>query len=102
MKEFDFSLFTDEQLESLAQQVKLEYFKRCEEARRLVRKRGGLVEGAGPRYRNPDNPAETWSGKGKRPSWVETALANGKSLENLAISDDHPVLKKPPPDSAPD
>jgi DNA-binding protein H-NS len=102
MKEFDFSLFTDEQLASLAEQVKLEYLNRREEARRLVRKRGGLVEGAGPRYRNPENPAETWSGKGKRPGWVEAALAEGKSLESLEISDDHPVLKEVPPDSAPD
>jgi hypothetical protein len=96
VKEFDFSLFSDEQLKSLARQVKLEYLKRREEAHRLVRKRGGLIEGAGPRYRNPENPAETWSGKGKKPSWVAAALASGKTLESLEISDDRPVTKKAP------
>jgi hypothetical protein len=102
MKKFDFSLFTDRQLEILARQVKLEIVKRREEARRLVRKRGGLVEGAGPKYRNPGNPAETWSGKGKRPAWVEAALADGKSLESLEISDDRPVTKdrRSPPEDA--
>jgi DNA-binding protein H-NS len=97
MKQFDFSLFTDEHLKDLALQVKREYLKRCEEARRLVRKRGGLVEGAGPRYRNPENPAETWSGKGKRPSWVEAALAKGQTLASLEISDDRPVPRESPP-----
>jgi DNA-binding protein H-NS len=66
-----------------------------EEARRLVRRRVGLIEGAGPKYRNPDNPSETWSGKGNRPLWVETALAEGKSLESLEIHDDRPVTKEP-------
>lgn len=102
MKKFDFSLFTDRQLELLARQVKLEIAKRCEEAKRLVRRRGGLVEGAGPKYRNPENAAETWSGKGKRPAWVKEALAEGKSLESLEISDDRPVTKerRSPPEDA--
>jgi DNA-binding protein H-NS len=102
MKKFDFSLFTDRQLEILANEVKLEIARRSEEAKRLVRRRGGLVEGAGPRYRNPDNPAETWSGKGKRPAWVEAALAEGKSLESLEISDDRPVTKgrRSPPEGS--
>jgi hypothetical protein len=94
MKQFDFSLFTDRQLELLARQVKLEIARRREEARRLVRRRGGLVEGAGPKYRNPENPAETWSGKGKRPSWVEALLNEGRSLESLEIADNRPVTKQ--------
>jgi len=97
MKEFDFSLFTDDQLESLAEQVKLEYLRRREEAVQLVRKRGGLVEGSGPRYQNPENPAETWSGKGPRPSWVEAALKAGKTLASLEFSDDRPVPKNAKP-----
>jgi len=99
MKEFDFSLFTDEQLQILARQVKLEYLRRRDEARELMRKRGGLLEGAGPRYQNPDNPAETWSGRGPRPRWVEAALASGRSLESLEISDDRPVSKRGAPDA---
>ncbi len=94
MKEFDFSLFTDRQLELMVRQAEREIVKRRQDARRLVRRRGGLIEGAGPRYGNPENPAETWSGKGKRPSWVEAALAEGKSLESLEIADDRPVARE--------
>jgi len=94
MKQFDFSLFTDRQLELLAEQVTVEIARRREHNRRLVKRGRGLVEGAGPRYRNPQNAAETWSGRGKRPAWIEAALAAGKSLESLAIADDRPAAKK--------
>jgi DNA-binding protein H-NS len=38
-----------------------------------------------PKYRNPENPEETWSGRGRKPRWVEMALANDRTLEDLAI-----------------
>jgi DNA-binding protein H-NS len=56
-----------------------------------VRARGGLVERDGPRYRNPENSAETWSGKEPRPSWVGEALAKGYTLSELEILDDRPT-----------
>lgn len=37
------------------------------------------------RYRNPDDASATWTGKGRRPDWIRAALADGKSLEDLAI-----------------
>lgn len=38
-----------------------------------------------PRYANPENPAETWTGRGRKPQWARTALDAGKTLEDLAI-----------------
>lgn len=38
-----------------------------------------------PKYANPANASETWTGRGRRPRWVEAALAQGKSLDDLAI-----------------
>ena len=38
-----------------------------------------------PKYRNPEQPAETWSGRGKKPAWVVGQLSSGKKLEDLAI-----------------
>ena len=35
------------------------------------------------RYVNPTT-GETWSGKGRKPLWVENALKSGRSLESLA------------------
>jgi DNA-binding protein H-NS len=37
------------------------------------------------KYRNPDNPAESWSGRGHRPRWLEAQLAAGKALADLEI-----------------
>lgn len=38
-----------------------------------------------PKYRNPANPAQTWSGRGKRPHWFSDALKAGKKEKDLAI-----------------
>jgi len=37
------------------------------------------------KYRNPDSPSETWSGRGKRPRWFSAALAAGKQEADLLI-----------------
>jgi DNA-binding protein H-NS len=40
-----------------------------------------------PKYRNPDRPSETWSGRGKRPRWLTAALTAGRTIEEFIISD---------------
>lgn len=37
------------------------------------------------KYSNPDNSTETWTGRGRRPLWIEAALRNGKSLADLLV-----------------
>lgn len=37
------------------------------------------------KYRNPDNPDEMWSGKGRAPNWVKNYEAYGKSRDDLKI-----------------
>ena len=37
------------------------------------------------KYRHPENPELTWSGRGRKPGWIGDALAAGKSLEDFAI-----------------
>jgi DNA-binding protein H-NS len=39
-----------------------------------------------PKYRNPESPNETWSGRGKQPHWVRKLLASGKAIGDLRIS----------------
>ncbi len=41
-----------------------------------------------PKYRNPDNPDETWTGRGRKPEWVKAWLEAGKELAELEIKDD--------------
>lgn len=39
-----------------------------------------------PKYRNPENPAQTWTGRGRQPSWVAEALKKrGVTKEALLI-----------------
>ncbi|WP_299970590.1 H-NS histone family protein [uncultured Roseobacter sp.] len=40
---------------------------------------------AKPKYAHPENPALTWSGRGRQPVWFKEAVAAGKRLEDLAI-----------------
>ncbi len=37
------------------------------------------------KYANPANAADTWSGRGRKPRWVEAALKAGKALDDLTI-----------------
>ena len=39
-----------------------------------------------PKYQNPKNTAETWSGRGKQPHWVQAQLRAGKKLEHFLIA----------------
>ena len=52
----------------------------------LLREERGAGSGVAAKYRHPDNPGLTWSGRGKRPGWVNEALASGKTLDDLAAS----------------
>ena len=38
-----------------------------------------------PKFRNPENPDQTWSGRGRRPEWYKSAMAAGKTDKDLAI-----------------
>src|SRR6516165_10789221 len=38
-----------------------------------------------PKYRNPKNPAETWSGRGKQPRWLRAQLRSGKKVKDFLI-----------------
>jgi DNA-binding protein H-NS len=47
--------------------------------------RGGLRGAVPPKYRNPENPAETWAGRGLKPRWLVAAMKAGKKLEYFSI-----------------
>lgn len=38
-----------------------------------------------PKYRNPANPKETWTGRGKHPRWMAALVAKGKKAEDFLI-----------------
>ncbi len=48
--------------------------------------RGGARGAVAPKYRNPENPSETWAGRGLKPRWLTAAIKGGKSIEDFAIA----------------
>ena len=103
----DLSKLSIEELENLAKDVQTELSSRKEAERervlaqmrelagslgltledvvRMERGGKGAPSSVKPKYRNPENSEQTWTGRGKRPAWVNEALEKGKQLEDLAI-----------------
>lgn len=46
----------------------------------------GIRGPVAPKYRNPQNPSETWAGRGLKPRWLAAALKGGKKLEHFSIA----------------
>lgn len=40
-----------------------------------------------PKYRNPADATQTWTGRGRKPKWIEEALASGGALDDFLIRD---------------
>ena len=92
----DLSKLTIQNLLALRDRIDLEIDVRRRADENQLRMRGGMIERDGPRYRNPENSAETWSGKGRKPAWVDRMRRKGVRLEDMEIVDDRPM-----PGSAP-
>lgn len=48
----------------------------------VARKSSGAIA---PKYRHPRLPNLTWTGRGRKPKWVETWLSEGGSISELEI-----------------
>lgn len=57
----------------------------------LLGKKAGRKPGAPkgrkvpPKYRNPADASQTWTGRGRQPAWVVACLKGGKKIESLLI-----------------
>lgn len=103
----DLSAFSVPQLRELLQKIPAEIKRRevqekvdvLNELRNLAKARGYAIEdlvgkevaktvGGGKvkaKYRNPDNAQMEWTGRGRKPKWVEAWLAAGGSIDQLLI-----------------
>jgi DNA-binding protein H-NS len=70
------------------------------ELSRLSRFQGGTVRSksafgrtVAPKYRNPENPGETWAGRGLKPRWWSAAIRAGKEIDDFRIAVSTPSLK---------
>ncbi|MFT4257018.1 MAG: H-NS histone family protein [Pseudoxanthomonas sp.] len=55
--------------------------KKAAGAKKSTGKRGKVA----PKYRNPANPKETWTGRGLKPRWLSALVAKGKKVEDFLI-----------------
>lgn len=37
------------------------------------------------KYRNPENPSETWTGRGRKPNWLSAKLSKGAKIEQFTV-----------------
>ena len=42
-------------------------------------------QAAAPKYANPDDKTQTWSGRGRKPNWLVAKLAKGGSADKFLI-----------------
>lgn len=104
----DLSSMSVSQLRELQQQIPAELKKReaqekiqiLNEVRAFAKARGYAIEDLLARdakvkpgstgkvkvkYRHPDNASLEWTGRGRKPKWVEAWLASGAAIENLLV-----------------
>ncbi len=51
----------------------------------VARRAGDARARVAPKYRDPNNFENTWTGRGKMPRWLNDAVQSGKSKESFLI-----------------
>ncbi len=60
--------------------------ERVAKAPRAARGTGGTGAKVPPKYRNPANPEQTWTGRGRQPRWMAEEVAKGSKPEDFLIA----------------
>ncbi|WP_426189258.1 H-NS family nucleoid-associated regulatory protein [Massilia sp. DWR3-1-1] len=47
--------------------------------------RGGKTGTVAVRFRNPEDAAQQWTGRGRQPKWVKEWVDSGKSIDKLRV-----------------
>jgi len=47
--------------------------------------RGGKGRKVAAKYANPDDPSETWTGRGRKPRWLSAKLKDGDRIDKYLI-----------------
>ena len=57
----------------------------AEPPKKTRRGKPGPKTASTPKYRNPANADQTWTGKGRQPEWFKSAIASGTTPEAMEI-----------------
>jgi len=97
MARFDLTGYDLAELKGLQFEIDQEIKRRARDERERARARihalaadagiplDALIAKAVPRYRNPADSGQTWTGRGRQPRWIAEALASGRSLDEFKI-----------------
>ena len=69
---------TKEQLRQMAEKAGFDI-------KELFGKRGSPRSTGIAKYRNPKDPSQTWTGRGRKPTWLVEALKKGSKLDSFAV-----------------
>ena len=47
--------------------------------------RGGKRGPVAVKYRNPKDPSQTWTGRGRKPNWLVEAVKKGAKLDSFSV-----------------
>lgn len=112
MKKVDVSQLSYDELLQLAEEAKAEAARKREDRKKEIRdqiqsllndngfvladvmnagrgKSAGKAKGpaAAAKFADPNNPENTWTGRGRKPTWLNDALNAGASLEEFALKE---------------
>ncbi|NLD08930.1 MAG: H-NS histone family protein [Xanthomonadaceae bacterium] len=107
IKQIDFESMSVEEIESVIASASREIEKRrLADAKKIKKQIKRLLDDSGlsfddvfeernprkgrkvpPKYQNPDNPEEKWSGRGKMPVWMREKVEAGADREDFLIED---------------
>jgi len=95
MKNFKLEVMPIDQLWALHEEVSETLSARLSDEKRVLDERLNRLSNHAPgrrfyppvlpKFRNPDKPTDTWSGRGRSPHWVAQQLKLGKRMEELKI-----------------
>lgn len=105
MSNLDIDALSVEQLEELAKDAKAKIKQKQAQGlkdaylqfKQIAKENGTTIEEilkigkkahkeASMAYRDPQNPKNVWAGRGRKPGWLEEALAKGKKLEDYKVN----------------
>ena len=103
MKNKELAMMSVDELWSLHEEVRTILSTKLDGEKRELERRMALLNGRNenrpkarrpypkvhPKYRNPERPSETWSGRGKQPHWVGAQLRSGKKVDEFLIARTH-------------
>lgn len=75
-------------------EMRLQRLRRFDPTETVAKRGPRMGSKVAPKYRNPENRLETWTGRGRQPRWLAAALKTGRKLTDFAIAEAGALTKR--------